>query len=329
MSLIDDYRAIREGAAIGAVARRAQLAVAGKDRASYLQGLLTNDIVALTPGSGCYAAWLTPQGRMLTDMHVLQSESMILLDVPFDHAGITLDRLDQFLFSEDVQLASLADSLMAVWVHGVAAPGTLLKVVGEPDCQDWPNYRHAHVSFGDTPVVLARIDQLGAPGYCLYIERTRAGELADALSVAGAVVVDPASIEAARIEAGYPLFDIDMTSDTIPLEAGIEDRAISLTKGCYVGQEIIIRVLHRGGGRVARRLVGIRVDGPIPGRGAKAFSGEREIGFITSAAVSPALGSIALGYVHRDFTRPGTAIEIASDGTRTPATVSTRPIAGQ
>ena len=327
MSLRDDYRAIREGAAIGATAKRAQLAVAGKDRATYLQGLLTNDIVALTAGSGCYAAWLTPQGRMQTDMHVLQSDSMILLDVPFDHAAATLERLDQFLFSEDVQLASLADSLASVWIHGPGAADALAKVVAEHGCGDWPDYRHAHVTFADTPVVLARIDQLGVPGFCLYVERSRAGELVDALAAAGAVAVDGAAIESARIEAGYPLFDVDMTSDTIPLEAGIEDRAISLTKGCYVGQEIIIRVLHRGGGRVARKLMGMRVDGAVPERGAKVFAGEREIGFVTSAAESPTLGSIALGYVHRDFTAPGTAIEIAAQAARTRATVATRPIA--
>ena len=96
-------------------------------------------------------------------------------------------------------------------------------------------------------------------------------------------------------------------TDTIPLEAGIEDRAISLTKGCYVGQEVIIRVLHRGHGRVARKLVRLQVEGDAPQRDAKVFSGDREVGFITSSAKSPRLGALALGYVHRDFVEPGTA----------------------
>src|SRR5689334_16175746 len=111
---LPEYRALRESAGIGAVSPRAQLAVAGPDRAAYLQGLLTNDIQALTPGTGCYAAWLSPQGRMVTDVHVLASGDMILLDVPAHLAGATLQRLDQFLFSEDVQLASLSDSLVGV-----------------------------------------------------------------------------------------------------------------------------------------------------------------------------------------------------------------------
>ena len=122
---MDDYRHIREEAAIGAVAPRHQIAVAGPDRATYLQGLLTNDIPALAPGTGCYSAWLTPQGRMLTDMHVLESGSMILLDVPAETTEATRERLEQFIFTEDVQVASLAESLAGVWIHGPKAAAVL------------------------------------------------------------------------------------------------------------------------------------------------------------------------------------------------------------
>jgi folate-binding protein YgfZ len=330
MSLQDDYRAIHEGAALGAIAPRGPIAVAGADRAAYLQGLLTNDVAALGPGTGCYAAWLTPQGRMLTDMHVLQSESMMLLDVPRDQVDATLARLDQFLFSEDVHLASLVDSLTSVWVHGPRAGEVMERVLREPEgtaprLQDWPDYHHAQLAFGDTPVVLARISQLGVPGFCAYVEPARADALEQALVDAGAVQVGQEAIDAARIEAGYPVFGLDMTDDTIPLEAGIEDRAISRAKGCYVGQEVIIRVLDRGRGRVARRLVGLRVEGSAPSRAAQIVSGDREVGFVTSAAQSPSSGAVALGYVHRDFTAPDTAVEIAQPGgSRVRATVTRR-----
>ena len=331
MSLQDDYRAIHERAVVGAIAPRGQLAVAGRDRASYLQGLLTNDIVALVPGSGCYAAWLSPQGRMVTDLHVLQSDSMILLDVPLDQSAATLQRLDQFLFGEDVQLASLVESLASVWVHGPHAGAVLEQVLGPGEegsvsrtFKDWPEYHHAHLSFGDTPVVVARISQLGVPGFCVYIERARERDLAAALATAGATTVGADAIEAARIEAGYPVFGLDMTDDTIPLEAGIEDRAISQTKGCYVGQEVIIRVLHRGHGRVARRLVGLRIDGAMPDRGASLFSGEREIGVVTSVAPSPVSGALALGYVHRDFVATGTRVDVVVGAGRAPAIVTAR-----
>ena len=111
MTLADGYRAIQEHAAIGAVAPRLQIAVAGQDRAAYLQGLLTNDIQALTPGTGCYSTWLSPQGRMHTDMHVLESGGMILLDVPAETLDATIQRLEQFIFTEDVRVGSLAASL--------------------------------------------------------------------------------------------------------------------------------------------------------------------------------------------------------------------------
>jgi len=324
---LEDQHALREVAGIGAISARAQIAVAGKDRAVYLQGLLTNDVQALTAGTGCYAAWLTPQGRMITDVHVLESGDMILLDVPVELVDSILQRLDQFLFGEDVQLASLAGALRAVWIHGPAA-GHMLStaIAGTPPLDDWSDYQHGRFEFTGVPVVVARINQLGVPGFCAYIDPGYADALVAALIGAGARQVSQAAIDAARIQAGYPVFGTDMTEDTIPLEAGIESRAISFTKGCYVGQEIVIRVLHRGGGRVARRLVGLRMDGAVPHRGAHIFAGDRDIGFITSAAVSPLRGAIALGYVHRDFTAPGTEVAVAAaDGTQA-ATVTERPM---
>jgi folate-binding protein YgfZ len=302
-----------ESAFIGAVQPRVQVAVAGKDRASFLQGLLTNDIQALQPGSGCYAAWLTPQGRMLTDLHVLESAGMALLDVPAFTAAATLARLEQFLFSEDVTLSSLESSLEGVWIHGRHAPLVLQRALeGAAGLDEWADYQHRPVEFQGEPVVVARIDQLGVPGFSVYVPPGRTAALTAALVDAGAVAASHDDIDAARIEARYPLFGVDMNEDTIPLEAGIEDRAISTTKGCYVGQEVIIRVLHRGHGRVAKKLVGLAVDGPRPEPGAKIFAGEREVGRVTSAGTLPASRTVALGYVHRDFVAPGTELSLAS-----------------
>jgi folate-binding protein YgfZ len=321
---MNGYRALREGAGIGAVAPRRAIGVSGKDRAAFLQGLLTNDIETLIGGRGCYAAWLTPQGRMLTDLHVLESGDMTLLDVPVHLVLSTLQRLDQFLFSEDVQFADLAEALRSVWLHGPAAPDVLLGVLtGLTDPGSWRQYQNARAKFNGAPVVVARIDQLGVPGFCMYVEPSRDEDLRRALEAAGAVPASHVEVEAARIEAGYPVFGVDMDEDTIPLEAGIEDRAISLNKGCYVGQEVIIRVLHRGGGRVARRLVGLRCERSMS-EGAAIFGGGKEIGTVTSAATSPERGPIALGYVKRDFAEPGTAVVV--DGVA--AEVTSRPMQG-
>jgi folate-binding protein YgfZ len=315
MSLPDDYQTLRNGAAIGAISPRRQIAVAGADRASYLQGLLTNDIQALSPGQGCYAAWLTPQGRMLTDMDVLESGDMILLDVPADRADSTLQRLDEFLFAEDVRLSALDGSLAGVWIHGPEAARVVERAVsGLQGLAAWPDYRLARAEFGGAPAVVARMDRLAVPGFCVYLEPSAEGAFTAALQTAGAAPVAADALEARRIEVGYPLFGVDMNEETIPLEAGIENRAISFSKGCYVGQEVIIRVLHRGHGRVARRLVGLRIDGPAAARGTALAAGDREVGRITSAAASPRLGTLALGYVHRDFVAPGTALQSRIDG---------------
>jgi folate-binding protein YgfZ len=327
MIFADGYRAIQEQAAIGAVAPRLQIAVAGQDRAAYLQGLLTNDIQGLRPGTGCYSAWLSPQGRMLTDMHVLESGGMILLDVPAETLESTIQRLEQFIFTEDVHVGSLAESLSGVWLHGPRAAAVLEQVIdGARGLSEWPEYRHTQFEFGDSPVSIARISQLGVPGFCVYMERARVPAVVSALSNAGAVTVSDDAITAARIEVAYPVFGVDMTEETIPLEAGIESRAISFTKGCYVGQEVIIRVLHRGHGRVAKRLVSIRISGQRPERGAKFLVGDREIGTVTSAAESPRSGTIALGYVHRDFVTPGTALEVETPPGRASAVVTEVPV---
>lgn len=323
----DDYRALHEHAAIGAIAPRAQIGLTGKDRASYLQGLLTHDIPALQPGMGCYSAWLTPQGRMLTDLHVLEAGDMMLLDVPADQLEPTLRRLDQFLFSEDVQFADLTGSLRAVWLHGPDAAAIIEHAIGGlSDVGGWAGYRNARGEFGGAPVVVARIDQLGVPGFCVYVSAADESRLLAAFHEAGAPRLSGEMLEAARIEAGYPVFGVDMTDDTIPLEAGIESRAISFTKGCYVGQEVIIRVLHRGHGRVAKKLMALRIDGELPARGTKVFAGEREAGTVTSAARSPRHGTIALAYLHRDFLTPGAVVQVDTASGRATATVTERPI---
>ena len=161
----------------------------------------------------------------------------------------------------------------------------------------------------------------------MYVERPHAAAFASALAANGVVDLDAGTAEAIRIEAGVPRFGIDMDEETIPLEAGIESRAISLTKGCYVGQEVIIRVLHRGHGRVARKLVGPRVRRRIgAGAGGRVRVEDREIGHVTSSALSPALGRpIALAYLHRDFLAVGTTVAV--DGAR--ATVAPLPFVGQ
>jgi folate-binding protein YgfZ len=135
------------------------------------------------------------------------------------------------------------------------------------------------------------------------------------------------TLDVVRVEAGRPAFLVDMDEHTIPLEAGLEERAISFTKGCYIGQEVIVRVMHRGQGRVAKKLVGLRLDGrKVPPSRATVLAGDREIGRVTSAVWSPSLdAAIALGYVHRDFLTAGTSVSVGNASAAVAATVTSLP----
>jgi len=330
----DDYRAASEGAAIFDRSARGKLAVAGNDRRTYLHAMLTNDVAALQAGSGCYAAYLTPQGRMMADMRVLELGDLILLDLDPSVASNVLQKLDQFVFSEDVRLGDVTESFGELSVVGPAAARVIASVVGEgggrpaeADLGAWPEFRNRRTSFRGEMVLLAASQELGATGFDLYIDRARLQELSAALAGAGAVPGSPGTAEVLRVEAGRPAFGIDMDAGTIPLEAGIEDRAISFTKGCYPGQEVIVRVLHRGHGRVARRLTGLLIDpGAVPARGDALLAGDREAGNVTSAVWSPKMARpIALAMVQRDFLEVGTKLGIIHGDERLAATVVALP----
>jgi len=317
------YDAARRRSAFVDRSDRGRIVVSGADRRSYLQGLLTNDIAALGQGHGCYAAYLTAHGRMIADLHVYELGDLVLLTMAGDVKDAVLAKLDQFIFGEDVQLNDVTDAFAQIAVIGPAAPaglGRVLTGVTTGDLEALPEHGNVRAQFAGSPAIVVRVSDTGERGFDVFVERPRAGDLRAALSALDIAALDAATADAIRIESGVALFHRDMDEETIPLEAGIESRAISFTKGCYVGQEVVIRVLHRGHGRVARRLVGIAFDAAQPpDAGAPIHSGGREIGHITSSAVSPALQrAIALGYVHRDFVEAGTKVAVGSiEGTVT------------
>ena len=264
MFSLEGYQAVH---AKGGVVRRTDrrvLAVSGADRASWLQGLLTNDVESLADGESRYAAYLTPQGRMITDMNVVSRDGRLLLDVPALLAANLRQRLDGLIFSEDAQITDESGRVL-VWT---VIDGQLTNLLGE-----------------SLPAEVKSLPE-----------------------------IDLDTFEVIRIERGEPRFLADMDEDTIPLEAGIEDRAISFTKGCYVGQEVIVRVTTRGGGRVAKRLVRWHADDSasvVPLPESRISSSNKDVGRVTSAAFSPALNKVVgLGYVHRDFVEPGTNVTI-------------------
>jgi folate-binding protein YgfZ len=326
------YDAARRRAARVDRSDRARLVVSGPDRASYLQGLLTNDVVALKSGEGCYAAYLTAQGRMIADLHVYELGDVMLLTMAGEVKDTVLAKLDQLIFSEDVQLGDVTGTFAQVAVIGPEAAPAVSTALGGPPAEALaalPEHGNVRAEWAGGTAIVTRVTDTGEPGFDIFVDRAQVTALTNALAAAGVVEAGEATAEAIRIEAGVPAFHRDMDEETIPLEANIESRAISFSKGCYVGQEVVIRVLHRGHGRVARKLVGLLVDGAqVPPPGAAIRSGDREIGRVTSSTRSPALERpIALGYVHRDFLEPGTkvTVEDASAEVTTLPFVARRP----
>jgi folate-binding protein YgfZ len=263
---------------------------------------------------------------MIADLWVYELGDVILMTLAGDVTPTVLAKLDQFIFAEDVQLGDVTGTFGQTAVVGPGAAALVAGVVrgaAASSLEALPEHGNVRVAFEGEPAIVTAIGDAGPAGYDLYTGHERREALRAALHAGGAAELDPGTAETLRIEHGVPLFHRDMDEETIPLEAGIESRAISFSKGCYVGQEVIIRVLHRGHGRVARKLVGLTLEGSdVPAAGTAVHAGDRPIGSVTSAAYSPSLSRpIALAYVHRDFTEPAT--EVAVGGV--PAVVARLP----
>lgn len=327
----NEYLSLRHGAGFTGRTDRGWIVVTGEDRAQYLQGLLTNDVMALGDGAGCYAAYLTPQGRMIADLHVLNIGDRILLDVDGSVRAKLVSRFEALVFTEDVRVTDLTESWMSYGVHGPGAPSVVGVAVARNELRDLTLYQSQRVPFLDTTVLVTRTDELGVIGYALFVDRHAGLALRERLIAARVVEVTETALEVVRVEAGRPAFPIDIDEQTIPLEVGIEDRAISFEKGCYVGQEVIVRILHRGQGRVAQKLVGLKLGqagtpAAVPQRDALVWRADGKVGRVTSAVLSPSLRTpIALAYVVRELAETGTRVEVTAGNGRAGAVVSALP----
>lgn len=315
VSIIDEYRTIISRAGWIDRSNRGRIRLDGADAGTFLQALLTNDVLRLQRGEGCHAAYLTPQGRMLADLEIYRRADALLADVTPGAASALAVRLDTLVFSEDVRITDVSDAIAEFSVVGQAAPACLADAFAlDPDrLRSLTDLSQAEAGQG----FVARSTEVRAPAFKLFVPASDRTDVVGRLSAAGVVPLSDALFDAMCVEAGRPRFGIDMTEDTIPLEAGLLERSISTSKGCYVGQEVIIRVLHRGGGRVARRLVTLDIDLPSgqPASGAALEVEGREVGRVTSTAVSPTRGSlIALGYLHRDVAEIGRRVTVAGSG---------------
>ena len=308
------YRIISNGAGWARRVDRGRLLFEGRDRVAFLQALLTNEIAALREGAGTYALYLTPQGRLIADLHVFIRPQAVIADVPAASAEGLATTFDRLVFAEDVRISDQSSSVLQLTVAGGGAPSALARAlaVAEADVRDLAVWSQLACDGG----FLVRTDDIAEGSWDVICPVDQADSVAARLDAAGAAQVSGELLDSLRIEDGRPQFGVDMTTETIPLEAGLLDRAISQTKGCYVGQEVIIRVLHRGGGRVARKLVRLDADrsneDPVPSRGSDLMRDGQTVGRLTSAAVSARSGRlVGLGYVARESAEAGRTVGIA------------------
>lgn len=314
MRMTDQYRTIVTGAGWAERRQSGRLRIGGADAVSFLQALLSNDVARLRPGGGVYATYLTPQGRMIADLTVYHRGETLIAEVPARVVEALASKLDLSIFSERVTVENLSDTLGELLVVGHAAPGALADALAMPVTPFVELTENEHVTSPDPEIWIARSGDAVAPSFRLFVPSDRAAELVSKLERSGARAISDEVVRTLRVEAGRPEFGADMGEETIPLEAGILERAISTSKGCYVGQEVIIRILHRGGGRVVRRLMTFAIDGDrldevAPGHGL--VRDGVEVGRLTTVApASSGTGLVALGYVHRDAAEVGVRLDL-------------------
>jgi folate-binding protein YgfZ len=303
-TLTDEYAVLTTACGLVDRSERGKLALTGADAKEFLNGQITNDVAALQPGHGCYAAFLTHKGKMRGDLRVLDAADELLLDTERVALQPLFDMIRRFSVGHDVQLhkRTLQRALFSL-----VGPRAGHVVPGVPDLE------HAHVvtDFGRAIRTADGIDVL--------CDAEQAGAVRAALIEAGAVEVSEDAAEIVRVERGRPRYGIDMDDGTIPEEAALNERAVSFTKGCYVGQETVARLHWKG--KPNRHLRGLRLSEPVAGGGELRAEGNpsRVLGRVGSSVVSPVHGPIALAIVRREAA-PGDTLTVG-DGEATAVVV--------
>ena len=320
--------AVRDGAGLFRALPRGTLVVTGSDRRRWLNGMISNDVERLTPGataSGCYATLLTPQGRIVADLQVVDGCDAFWLDLDGGEVlpGV-IERLNRYIIADDVSLADRSGEFERMALEGPAAPRIFAAAA-----RDAPNLAAdagVAVRVAEVPVLVAAFGWTGEAALQLAAPARRADVVADALREAGVsqglVDADLDVLETLRIEAGVPRLGAELDESVLPAEAGLE-RAVATDKGCYTGQEVVERL--RSQGKVSHRLVGLATGGGQPlAVGAAVTADGSQVGEVTSSCLSPRAGAIALAFVRRAYAAPGTRLAV---GGRI-ATVAALPFEG-
>jgi folate-binding protein YgfZ len=293
---------------------RGVVRVTGADRVRWLNGMVTADVARLAAGDLAHALLLSPIGRILAELVVIERGDQAWLDTGAGEVAELVARLERYVIADDVALTDAGAELSRAALEGPGVVSLLaelgLEAPAEGACTD--------AKIAGTPVVLAGWGESGERAVQLFVPSDRARAVEEAVLVAGGDALvrgDAQSLDVLRIEAGTPRMRLELDEDVLPAEAGLMERAVSLTKGCYTGQEIVARLHSRG--EVAHRLVGLVFDGDVPpetGRSLALPDGKR-VGEVTSSCAS-SLGVIGLGYVRRSHAAPDTRLVAGSDAAR-------------
>jgi folate-binding protein YgfZ len=309
----NESRLVHESCGLVDRSERGKLALTGGQAKEFLNGQVTNDVELLEPGSGLYAAFLTHKGKMLGDVRVLDLGDELWLDTERSALQALFDLIRRFKIGYDVEL------------HKRTLECALLSLVGPSaravaGAQELPSAEHSSMRArrGGVEVVLVAT----ADGIDVICAAADAPAVKAALAEAGAVEVSEAAADLLRVEAGRPRFGVDIDDTTIPQEAGLNDRAVSFTKGCYVGQETVARLFYKG--KPNRHLRGLRLSSDAVATGDPLRLGDREVGRVGTVTLSPTLGPIALALVRREA-EPGATLAVGEAGAT--ATVVELPFA--
>lgn len=313
------YGAARAGAALIALPERALLAVSGAMRQKFVHGLVSNDVLGRAAGEGCLASLMDVKGHLLAFFRVLACDHALRLELPAARLEALRALFEHYRVAAPVKFAPEPEIVMAL--VGPAAGDVLARagVLTPPEGRE----RHVETVLAGRAVRVVRAGDLPGAGFVLHVDREAAADGEQALFDAGACRLERAALDALRVEHGRPWYGFDVGEDNLLHETGLVAELHSASKGCYVGQEVIARLEARGG-NVSRALRGLRLERPAE-RGAALLAGDDTVGEVTTAAVSPRLGPIAMAYVHRKHFEPGTLLQVAG----APATVTALPFPAQ
>ena len=301
---------------------RAQIELTGSDRVKFLHNFCTNDIKRLGNGEGCEAFITNIKGRVLGHIFVFATADSLWIDSVPGADETLLAHLDRYLITEDVTLNSRTDEFCEFFLSGSSAADALSQV--RIDAGNLGLNGHSSLDAGETFTAVRRVDWLNEPGFLLLVNRDKLENARNELTAVGLVESSPETFEAKRIESGFPLYGRDISDENLAQEVGRSQAAISFTKGCYLGQEPIARLDAMG--HVNRQLCGLKlISGPVPEPDSAivADDGDKEIGRVTSAAVSPTTNSpVALAYLRSQFLVPGTNVFVQAAGETIAATVN-------